>query len=245
MAAAVQQFDGWLRASQRVRAAFRERPKTAVGILAMASMLVAFIAAWMVQTSNPLYRAERALASGRAEAALRHLEGVTNSAKAGFLRGRALYSLKRASEGIAQYKEASLTEPEVLAHKEVLSDLAQSLGGRQSQDAVELLVQAGEPAVELLVDASRDTQNSRRRWAAIEGLRRMKHEDRVDLVAAYLLDIKSRDCAVVTKAAKSLGELGDKRAVQPLREIAQRKSLVFDACEAPAARAALRRLEKK
>jgi len=59
------------------------------------------------------------------------------------------------------------------------------------------------------------------------------------------MDLKARDCDVVSKAAKNLGEIGDARAVEPLREVARRKSFIFDACEAPAARAALRKLEKK
>jgi hypothetical protein len=56
-----------------------------------------------------------------------------------------------------------------------------------------------------------------------------------------------RDCNVVVRAAGKLSDLGDERAVEPLREIAQRKAVLglTDACEAPAARAALKRLEKR
>jgi hypothetical protein len=56
-----------------------------------------------------------------------------------------------------------------------------------------------------------------------------------------------RDCNVVVRAAGKLADLGDDRAVDPLREIAQRKGVLglAEACEAPAARAALKRLEKR
>ena len=52
---------------------------------------------------------------------------------------------------------------------------------------------------------------------------------------------------MVVRAAGKLADLGEERAVEPLREIAQRKAVLglTDACEAPAARAALKKLEKR
>ncbi len=243
--AAGQRFGDWRQFSRRLQTLLTADPKRAVTILAVSLVFVVFVVAWVLYHSGPLYRAERAIEAGRSEAALRELDGVGDSPEAAFLKGRALYSLKRGDEGIAHYKRAGASEPGILARREVLRDLSQSLGGPHSQDAADLLAQAGEPAVELLVDAAADAQSYQRRWAAIEALRRMEREDRVDIVAVHLMDLKGSDCSVVSKAAKSLGEIGDTRAVEPLREVARRKSFLFDACEAPAARAALRKLEKK
>jgi hypothetical protein len=52
---------------------------------------------------------------------------------------------------------------------------------------------------------------------------------------------------VVVRAAGKLADLGETRAIEPLREISQRKAVLglTDACEAPAARTALKRLEKR
>jgi HEAT repeat protein len=173
------------------------------------------------------------------------LEGVRNKPNTALVRGRALYSLKRPDEGLTQYKDALLADPGILRRNEVLQDLSQNLGGRQSQDAADLMVQAGDPAIELLAEASRDPQNPRRSRAAIDALRRLKREDRVDPVLVHLQNLRSKECAVVVKAAKALGEIGDRRAIGPLREITQRKMLLFEPCEVPAARAALRKFEKK
>jgi len=235
----------WRQTSQQLRTLMITHPKRAAAILAVSLVVVACIVAWVGHHSGPLYRAARAIEAGRSEAALRELETVDDSPEAAFLKGRALYSLKRGDEGIAHYKQASASEAAILARKEMLRDLSQSLGGPHSQEAADMLVQAGEPAVDFLVDAAGDAQSYQRRGAAIEALRRMEREDRVDIVAVYLMDLKARDCDVVSKAAKNLGEIGDARAVEPLREVARRKSFIFDACEAPAARAALRKLEKK
>ena len=58
---------------------------------------------------------------------------------------------------------------------------------------------------------------------------------------------RHRRCNVVTRAAGKLADLGDTRAIEHLRELAQRKGLLglVETCEAPAARAALKKLEKR
>lgn len=63
----------------------------------------------------------------------------------------------------------------------------------------------------------------------------------------YLADLSVKDCNVVTRAAGKLADLGDTRAIEHLRELAQRKGLLglVETCEAPAARAALKKLEKR
>ena len=242
--ASIQRLREWHQI-KRARATVAAHPAVAIAVVAALILTAGGLLVWTTYHSNPIRLAQEAFESGKFESALRHLDRAGKDPKAAVLKGRALYSLKRQSEGIAQYKEAAASDPQLLVNPDILRDLSESLGSHQSQDAVELMVEIGDPAVNELVDASRDTQNSRRRWAAIDALRRMKHEDRADLVAAYLLDLKSHDCPVVQKAAKALGDLGDKRAVQPLRDVAQRKNLFFDACEAAAARAALKKLEKK
>lgn len=133
----------------------------------------------------------------------------------------------------------------LLERPDLLGDLAAELAGAHGDEAAALLVQAGNPAVELLASAASDATNYPRRWRAIEALKRLKRDDRVDYAAAYIADLKAEDCAVVKRAAQALADLGDQRAVEPLRVLAQRRSFFLEPCGAPAARAALRKLEKE
>lgn len=195
--------------------------------------------------SRPVARAERALNAGMAEQALRDLAGAGEGADVDLVKARALHVLKREDEGVAYYRSAAAKDHRVLARPEVLADLSQDLSGPHSAEAADLLEQSGNAGLEPLAEAARDGQNYRRRWAAIELLRKMKHEEKVDMVGAYIADLKSRDCGKAQTAARRLGEMGDRRAIGPLRDVASQKRLAFfDTCEAPAARAALRKLEK-
>ncbi|HME90076.1 MAG TPA: adenylate/guanylate cyclase domain-containing protein, partial [Myxococcaceae bacterium] len=220
-------------------------PRAIPLVLAGAVLVAAATGILIHRRSDPIARAERALNAGMADQALRDLAGAEDSADADLLRGRALHALKRGDEGVVYYRSAAAKDAHLLTRPEVLEDLAQDLSGPRSAEAAGLLEKAGDASVDVLAEAARDEKNHRRRWAAIEVLRKVKHEEKVDIVAAYIADLKSRDCAKAQAAARRLGEIGDRRAIEPLREAAsQRRLAFFDTCEAPAARAALRKLEK-
>ena len=195
---------------------------------------------------RPSARVERALARGDAERALQLLEGKDRSAQTLALRGQALALARRPSEALDAWEEAAKLDPGALDRSELLAALEEELGGPRSQAAADLLARIGAPGVRRLVSATR-SDSYRRRWAAVDGLRRVHQEDSVDLRDLYLADLKMKDCGVVTRAAGKLADLGDTRAVEPLREVSQRKGLLglTEACEAPAARAALKKLEKR
>jgi len=195
---------------------------------------------------RPSARVERALARGDAERALQLLEGKDRSAQTLALRGQALALARRPSEALDAWEEAAKLDPGALDRSEILAALEEELGGPRSQAAADLLARIGAPGVRRLVSATR-SDSYRRRWAAVDGLRRVHQEDSVDLRDLYLADLKMKDCGVVTRAAGKLADLGDTRAVDPLREVSQRKGLLglTEACEAPAARAALKKLEKR
>ena len=149
-------------------------------------------------------------------------------------------------EALSAWEEAAKSDPTVVAAGPILTTLVDELGGSRSQAAGDLLAKLGAPGKRALVEATR-SDAYRKRWAAVDALRRIHAEDAVDLRDLYLADLRVRDCNVVVRAAGKLADLGDERAVDPLREIAQRKAVLglTDACEAPAARAALKRLEKR
>ncbi|HZH04249.1 MAG TPA: HEAT repeat domain-containing protein, partial [Myxococcaceae bacterium] len=209
------------------------------------ALLLGGLGVWGLHRTRPEGRAEAALSAGDPEGALRLLQGTRETPSTWVLKGRALYGLKRREEGLSQFKAAARITPSALASDAVLHELALELGGPRSVEAGELLTAVGEPAVSPLSQAAADEANAKRRWAAVEVLRKLHREDAVDLASVYLADLRARDCNTRVRAAKELGELGDRRAVEPLREMSQRRTLFLDACDAPAARAALKKIEKR
>jgi hypothetical protein len=209
-------------------------------VAALALVLGAFLAL------RPLARVERALARGDAERALQLLEGTDRTAESLALRGRALRLDRRPAEAMSAWDESAKLDPAAVDRPEVLEALEDELGGPRSQAAAELLGRIGASGVRRLVSAAH-SDSYRRRWAAVEGLKRIHQEDRVDLRDLYLADLKMKDCSVVNRAAGKLADLGDTRAIEPLREVTQRKALLglTEACEVPAARAALKKLEMR
>lgn len=195
---------------------------------------------------RPLARAERALARGDADRALQLLNGTDQTAGTLALRGRALALDRRPSEALSTWEDAAKLDPAALDRPEILGALEEELGGTRSQSAGDLLGRIGPPGVRRLVSATR-SDNYRRRWAAVDALKRIHQDDSVDLRDVYLADLRVKDCNAVSRAAGKLADLGDTRAIEPLREVAQRKGLfgLTEACEAPAARAALKKLEKR
>lgn len=226
----------WLTRRIRFRRASIPRVVLIGGLLSVALL------GWGLHRSSPLPRARRALEDGQPETTLRVLAAASAGAEVSFLRGRALYALKRPGEGIAHYQTALQHDPDMLEREELLADLTRELGGPRASEAARLLHQAGDRAVDVLIEASRDEKNYRRRWAAIEALRDLGQEEKADLVAAYISDLSTDDCRIMTNTARQLGDIGDKRAIEPLRAAARRRTLFFEACEASAARAALRKL---
>src|SRR5262249_7809894 len=207
--------------------------------LGAALVVIVTVVLVALSTLTPHSRVERALARGDADRALQLLEGKDRTAETLALRGRALALARRPSEALDAWEEAAKLDPASLDRPEILTDLEEELGGPRSQAAADLLGRLGSPGVRRLVGATR-SDSYRRRWAAVEALRRIHQEDSVNFRDVYLADLKMKECNVVTRAAERLADLGDTRAIEPLREVSQRKALLglTDACEAPAARAA-------
>jgi serine/threonine protein kinase len=62
---------------------------------------------------------------------------------------------------------------------------------------------------------------SRRQWGALRWLDASGRTDELDLVARYTAALASHTCSVRARAARRLGELGDKRAINALRELSE------------------------
>jgi serine/threonine-protein kinase len=194
--------------------------------------------------ARPVVRAEEAIERGRPLEALRELSGSENTAEVLTLKGRAYFKMDRYEDGLKSYQAAAAKDKGVLSRKGVIEDIAGEFKGPRAETAAQLLEMAGDPAVEFLSAAASD-KDFKTRWRAIDTLKRMNRADKADMAAAYIADLRLTDCAVVKRAAKALGDLGDRRAVEPIKEVARRKkSFFWEACEVPAARAALVKIEK-
>jgi len=233
-------------AAARSLLATLKTPRMVRALIGLAVLLAVLGGTAAVRATRPLSRAERALTRGDSEAALAILEPLERTPSVLALRGRALTLARRPGEALSSWEEAAKTDPAALETGPIMTTLVDELGGSRGQAAGDLLVKLGGPGRRALVEATR-SDAYRKRWAAVDALRRIHADDAVDLRDVYLADLQVRDCNVVVRAAGKLADLGDERAVEPLREIAQRKGVLglTDACEAPAARAALKRLEKR
>jgi len=233
-------------AAARSLLATLKSPRMVRALIGLAVLLAVLGSAAAVRATRPLARAERALTRGDSDAALAILEPLERNPSVLALRGRALVLARRPGEALSSWEEAAKTDPAALETGPIMTTLVDELGGSRGQAAGDLLVKLGGPGRRALVEATR-SDAYRKRWAAVDALRRIHADDAVDLRELYLADLRVRDCNVVVRAAGKLADLGDERAVEPLREIAQRKGVLglTDACEAPAARAALKRLEKR
>jgi hypothetical protein len=149
-----------------------------------------------VPTSRPLGRAERALARGDHEAALALLKPLDRTAEVLVLRGRAQALAHRPGEALAAWEEAAKLDPGALESGPVLDLLADELGGSRTQSAGDLLARAGSPGRRVLLESTR-SDTYKKRWAAVEALRRAHAEDAVDMRTVYLADLRVRDCDVV------------------------------------------------
>src|SRR5262249_13987231 len=168
----------------------RARRRISLGAMLVVMVTLALVA---LSTLTPLSRAERALARGDADRALQLLDGKERSAETLALRGRALALARRPSEALDAWEEAAKLDPQPLDRPEILADLEEELGGPRSQAAADLLSRLGAPGVRRLVAASR-SDSYRRRWAAVDALKRIHQEDSVDLRDVYLADLKLHDC---------------------------------------------------
>ena len=221
--------------------------KPAAWLAIIVLLAAACFGAWRADLylkGRPVADARQALEQGRPERVLAALAGSDETTEVLVMKGRALFDLSRYEEGLKAYQTAAGRDRAILSDREVVDDIAHEFRGPRAESAAKLLEESGEGAVGFLLEASSD-RDFKTRWRAIESLKRMNRADRVDMAAAYMADLKVNDCAVMKRAAKSLGDLGDLRAVEPLREMSHRtRSIFWDACEAPAARAALKKLEK-
>jgi serine/threonine-protein kinase len=238
-----------------VKRAVRARPLAwATGGAALtAALVLGGLLAW---TGGRTAAQARALLSGDRPAEARALLETALEDHPGdhellLLRGRALHRLPgRAADGVEAYAAARARGP---LDGAAFEDLVQDLGRERSlaDKAARLLRDDAEQALPAVLRAAEAAPGAHR-LRALALARDLGAEERIDRIAAYAGLLADPECDVRRAAARRLGELGDTRAVAPLRKAAQAKvetkgffgrTKQSPACAASEADAAARRIE--
>jgi len=207
----------------RPRRRLRVRVLVAGGLAAAAALL----AAVLVVRSRPLPRAEELLAMGRVEqardVASRALEEQPGDARLRALLGRAQQRLGQPAAALESLETVSQLDPDAL-DPEALDALAAALGRdrRGAERAAKAIARAGPRAVPALVAVLPRTAGAQR-LRALELLRALGAEDRIDFVASWSPLLVDPDCELRRAAARRLGESGSPSAIPHLRALAERR----------------------
>jgi len=175
---------------------------------------------------RPAARVEGLLAEGRNERARQVAEAALGQspgdARLRTLLGRALQRLGQPAAALDSLEAASQLDPAAL-DPEALSDVAQALARdrRAAERAARALARSGPPAAPAVLAVLPRTSGAQR-LRALELLRSLGAEDRVDVVAAWSPLLGEADCDLRRAAARRLGESGSPSAIPHLRALAER-----------------------
>jgi serine/threonine-protein kinase len=225
----------------------------AIAVLVPAALLGA---RWLEE--RPAQHASELLAANQPEAArailARAVERRPDDARLRALQGRALHRIAGAAPlGVEAYAKALDLDPRALDGA-AAADLAADLDGdrKLADSAARLLARVGAPAVPAVLDAARSGPGARR-LRALELLRDLGAEGRLDRVQAYVDLLSDDECEVRRAAARRLGEIGNPAAVPRLTALARATRPVkglfglsqnVPQCSAVEAEAALRRIAR-
>ncbi len=133
-------------------------------------------------------------------------------------------------EAASLIMQAVKTDPLLVDEEAIASDLVQSMDKYQNKKVVAFLVKHfGDRAKEALVAASSDKRYWLR-WNSLDALKSMDALDEVDLGLVYLQDLRyAGSCSTRKRAAKKLAEMGDKRALDALRQ-AKKGNMLTNIC---------------
>jgi serine/threonine-protein kinase len=232
----------------------RARPLAWAAGAAALAIAVVLLAAWALAQGRTASEARELLAQDRPAEARALLDTALEDRPADLelllLRGRALHRIPgRAADGIEAYAAARTHGP---LDPEAFEDLVEDLARERSlaDRAARLLRDDAERALPAVLRAA-TTAAGAHRLRALALARDLGAEERIDRLEAYAGLLADGDCEVRRAAARRLGEIGDPRAVAPLRKAALAKvetkgffrTKQSPACGAAEAEAAARRIE--
>ncbi|MBW2699858.1 MAG: adenylate/guanylate cyclase domain-containing protein [Deltaproteobacteria bacterium] len=184
--------------------------------------------------SDPFSEIREMMDSGQVESALaqldKHPAAESPAGKACKAHGLLVMPDPDLREAASLIMQAIKTDPLLADEEAIAFDLVQSMDKHQKKKVVAFLVKHfGDRAKEALLAASSDKRYWLR-WNSLDALKSMDALDEVDLGLVYLQDLRyAGSCSTRKRAAKKLAELGDKRALDALRQ-AKKGSLLTNLC---------------
>ncbi len=176
-------------------------------------------------------------------------EGSTRSTRSATARqlkkARRLWAKKKRRRSLVYYARAAKAAPAQFKRNDVRR-LVRSLGyiGRSTKLAERALLRLDDDKViKPLRKLFRSKRSRYRRRRAGEVLQKMGHK--VDLVPLWIATLGSESCAARRLAVKRLGNTGDRRAIEPLRELSEDGWIFSRPCGAEEARVAVTSLRKQ
>jgi tetratricopeptide (TPR) repeat protein/predicted Ser/Thr protein kinase len=187
-----------------------------------------------VELKSPIKHIEETMAKGSfAEARVLIMQQISahpNEGRVRYLLGNLEFADKNAAAGLQAYEEALRLDPGLRGDAALLVNIRSELNDKKvGYAALEMLVkQVGKPAADILADLATDDRRAEFRRYAREGCEMLGCIKKVDLVASYVLDLQQgRSCEERREAVQKLGELGDARAVEPLKKArSERRSVL-------------------
>jgi serine/threonine-protein kinase len=222
------------------------------GLVAVALVLAAATAWWLVHANDPAVRAFALLEEGKKDEAQRLLEAVPEEEQkepSWQWARAAVYHAKNAHKSelflLSKLDEAGRADVE----PRVLDGLAEDYG-RGGGDTLKGVLDKfpREQVVGHFEDLAEEPY-SLRQWGALQYLEDADASQGVDLVDAYSQALESDDCGIRANAAERLAALGDRDAVPALTRLAEKprekKLLGSASCGHDEASAAIKKLTPK
>jgi len=132
--------------------------------------------------------------------------------------GRGLFAENLRAAGLKAYDRALTLDPE-LADEAVLQDLVSCYGRKEQSRAHAILVKHKLVRAERYLDDLAKNSRWLVRTGAVQTLEKLGKATRDDYLNLWLTDLRTvKECKVRQYAVEKLGELGDKRALDAIRE---------------------------
>ena len=186
------------------------------------------------ELKSPIKHIEETMAKGLLTEArvliMQQISSHPSDGRVRYLLGNLEFADKNPSAGLQAYEEALRFDPGLRADAALLVNIRSELNDRKlGPVALEMLIkQVGKPASDLLADMASDDRRAEFRKAARDACATLECGKKVDLVNSYALDLsQGRTCEEKREAVQKLGEIGDSRAIEPLKRArSERRSLL-------------------
>jgi hypothetical protein len=202
----------------------------------------------MTKEENPFTPIEHAMDAGLFEQAMvligQSPERNTSTGKV--LEARLLLNKKTPEIIIAAQllHQALELKPELIRQKKFQMLMVRILNRKDASKTVDLLAAGSSPELVNILALASQNKNYWLRWNSIEALKKMQAGSQVDLGLAYILDLKhEKSCAIRKKAVLKLADIGESRALIPLKE-AKKRAFFQNICMGNSLTDAINKLDK-